>query len=184
MAYDTDFAPGLIAQKNGTKGAALWVYKSADALSVVTVAGYFTDGDDIGMTVGDQVLVINTATGAASIHPVVKVTAGAAADIGGGTQELTASGAVTPGIREIQLNHASVIIAATVANADLHQGILILINTSASGTAAHTVTLTGGTWDGTNTIATLNAKDEMLIVFMDGAGNGRIIQNTGSVALS
>lgn len=184
MAYSTSTAPGSIARKNGSNGGNVWLYKSADALATVAAAGYFTNGDALGMAVGDQVVVINSATGASSIHPVVKVTAGGAASIGGGTQELTVSGAVTPGIRHIELNHASTIVAATIASADLHQGILIVEDTSATGTAAHTCTLTGGTWDGTNTIATLNALGELLVVFMDGAGNGTIIQNTGAVALS
>lgn len=184
MAYSTSTAPGLIAQKNGSNGGKVWLYKSTDSLGTVAAADYFSNGDALGMVVGDQVVVINSTTGAAGVHPVTAVTSGGAASIGGGTQELTASGAVTPGIRHVELNHASVVIAATVASADLHQGIFIIENTSASGTAAHTVTLTGGTFDGSNNVATLNAPAELLVVFMDGDGNGTIIQNTGSVGLS
>ena len=184
MAYSTSTAPGLIAQKNGSNGARIWLYKSADSLATAAATGYFTNGDDLGMVVGDLVLVINSTTGAANLVPVTVVVSGGAATIGGGTQELTVSGAVVAGIRHVELNHATVVVAATIASADLHQGILIVENTSASGTAAHTLTLTGGTFDGTNTIATLNAPAELLVVFMDGDGNGTIIQNTGSVALS
>ena len=106
------------------------------------------------------------------------------ADVSTRVQELTASGAVTAGVQSIELNHASVIIAATVADATAMQGFVIVKDTSASGTAAHTCTLTGGTWDGTNTIVTLNAPNEAILVYIDSAGDGTIIENVGTVALS
>jgi hypothetical protein len=99
-------------------------------------------------------------------------------------QELTASGAVNPGVQRLTLNHATVAIAATVASAKTMSGYFTILDNSASGTAAHTVTLTGGTFDGTNNTATLNAPNEMLLVHMDGDGNGVVVVNTGSVALS
>jgi len=99
-------------------------------------------------------------------------------------QELTASGAVDAGVQNLRLNHATVVIAATIADAADHAGLFTVTDTSASGTAAHTVTLTAGTWDGTNTIATFNAPAESLIVFFDENGDGTIVVNTGSVALS
>jgi hypothetical protein len=105
-------------------------------------------------------------------------------ELQGFNQALTASGIVLPGVKSLELNHATVIIAATIADAADHAGIFYVVNTSASGTAAHTVTLANGTWNGTNKIATLNAPAESLLVFFDGSGNGRIILNTGSVALS
>lgn len=184
MAYSTSTAPGLISQKNGSNGLRVWAYKSADSLATVAAADYFSNGDDLGMVVGDQMIVINSVTGASNQVAVTQVTSGGAATIAGGTQELTASGAVTPGIRHIELNHASVIVAATIASADLHQGLLVVEDTSGSGTAAHTLTLTGGTFDGTNNTATLNAPAELLVVLIDGDGNGTIITNTGGVALS
>jgi len=104
--------------------------------------------------------------------------------LSGNTQELTASGAVTAGVEIVELNHATVVIAATIADFAAHAGLFIVKDTSASGTAAHTLTLTSGTFDGTNTIATLNAPAEQLLVWVDGDGNGTIVQNTGSVALS
>ncbi len=105
--------------------------------------------------------------------------------VGGlGGFELTASGAVPGGIQAVELNHASVVVAATIADATAHEGLLVVKNTSASGTAAHTLTLTGGTFDGTNTVATLNAPNEALVVYIDSAGNGTIVENVGSVALS
>jgi len=99
-------------------------------------------------------------------------------------QELTESGAVNPLVDTVELNHASVVIAATLNLATVRNRIMVIKNTSASGTAAHTVTLTGGTFNGTATVATLNARDEMLVVHFDSAGRGQIIANVGSVALS
>jgi hypothetical protein len=184
MAYIVNEGPGLIAQKNGLTGAALWVYKSVDSLALVAVAGYFTNGYALGMKVGDQVVVVNTTTGASKTVAVAAVVTDGAASIAGGTQELLASGVVTPGIQIVELNHASTIIAATIASLDLHPGILIVKNTSGSGTTAHTLTVSGGTFDGTNNTATLNAPDELLIIHVDGDGVGTVVQNTGSVGLS
>jgi len=99
-------------------------------------------------------------------------------------QTLTASRAVGERVESLELNHATVVIAATVANSKNHPGFFIVKDTSASGTAAHTCTLTTGTWDGTNTIATLNAPGEALMVYFDSNGDGVIVENIGAVALS
>ena len=61
---------------------------------------------------------------------------------------------------------------------------MFITNVSGSGTTAHTVTLSAGTFDGTNNIATLNAPGETLHVWFDSAGAGTIIANVGSVGLS
>lgn len=95
---------------------------------------------------------------------------------------MTASGAVPKGTQVIELNHASVVIAATLIITP--NSSLIIKDTSATGTAAHTVTLTGGTFNGTATVATLDARDEFLHVVFDSAGRGQVIANVGSVALS
>lgn len=103
----------------------------------------------------------------------------------GGVQELTASGAVTPFIQSIELKHGTTPIAATIENLADHPGFLMIKDTSASGTAAHTVTLTSGAFDASgNKVATLNAPGEALLVYVDSAGKGTIIVNNGSVALS
>lgn len=107
-----------------------------------------------------------------------------ASDVSARVQELTVTGAVTAGVQSVELNHATTAIAATIADATNHQGLLIVKNTSASGTEAHTLTLTSGTLDGTNSVATLDAPGEALAVYIDSAGNGVIIENIGSVALS
>lgn len=96
--------------------------------------------------------------------------------------ELTASGAVPAGTQAVELNHATVAVAATMTAVE---GLLIVKDTSASGTAAHTLTLSGTqTFDGTNNTATLNAPKEALVVHIDSAGQGTIVENVGTVALS
>lgn len=128
---------------------------------------------------GDQALMIDGVEMTATATELNR-----AADATGGNLALTASGAVTAGVRSLTLAHASVVIAATIADATAHTGFFAVTNTSASGTAAHTVTITTGTWNGTNKVATLNAPAESLLVFFDASGNGTIVVNTGSVALS
>jgi hypothetical protein len=121
----------------------------------------------------------------------VQITASAAeinkvaGTLGGSTQAITASGAVTAGVPAITLTSSTTVIAATIADASNHTGVFSILDTSATGTsAAHTVTITSGTFDGANNIATLNAPDEHLVVLFDGDGAGTVLVNTGSVALS
>lgn len=107
-----------------------------------------------------------------------------ACDLSANYHRLTATLAVTPGVQSVELNHASVVIAATIADFSDHRGLFVVKNVSASGTAAHTLTLTSGTFDGTNNVATLNAPNECLVVWVDSDGNGTIVENVGAVALS
>jgi hypothetical protein len=137
-------------------------------------AGVSTDG-----TLGD-----NSDTVVPSEKAVKTYVDGKAADVRAKVQELTASGAVTPGVNGIELNHATVAIAATIADLAAHPGLLVVKNTSPSGTAGHTVTAAAGTWDGTNDVITLNAPSECLVVWIDSNGNGTIVENIGAVGLS
>lgn len=105
-----------------------------------------------------------------------------AADVSSFVLELTASGAVPATVRVLELNHISKVIAATYTV--VPNTLFIVKDTSASGTAAHTLTLTDGTFNGTNTVATLNARDEALVVWFDSAGRGSVIVNLGAVGLS
>lgn len=99
-------------------------------------------------------------------------------------QTLTASGAITLDSGLVILAHDSTIIAATL-DAPVAGDELYIVNNSASGTAAHTVTCASGvTWDGTNDIATLNAPGEALHVIALSATRWFILENIGSVALS
>jgi hypothetical protein len=100
-------------------------------------------------------------------------------------QTLTATGAITVGKHGVvQLNHATVIIAATLAAPEAGYD-LVIVDNSASGTAAHTVTLPAGvTFDATNNTATLNAPGEALHIVALSATRWFILENIGSVALS
>lgn len=99
-------------------------------------------------------------------------------------QELTASGAINIKGGLVGLNHASTIIAATLA-APVAGDLIIIVDTSASGTAAHTVTCPAGvTFDGANNRATLNAPGEALVLVALSPTRWFIVLNIGSVALS
>lgn len=99
-------------------------------------------------------------------------------------QALTATGAITITSGLVTLAHNSTVIAATKA-APTAGDVLYIVNTSASGTAAHTVTLPSGvTWDGTNRVATLNAPGEALLAIAVSATRFFVVANIGSVAFS
>lgn len=135
--------------------------------------------DGITATVAELNLSDGQTAGAAEVNM--------AADVSDFLKEYTATSpaAIPATVRVIQLNHASTAIEKTIASLVPYAGqILVIKNTSATGTAAHKVTVTTGTFDGTNKIATLNALNEMLAVFVDSAGNGTILVNVGEVALA
>ncbi len=101
-------------------------------------------------------------------------------------QALTATGAITVGRRGIvTLAHATVVIAATLA-APVKGDELFIVNTSASGTVAHTVTLPAGvTFNATgNNTATLDAPEEGLHLIALSTTRWWIVANVGSVGLS
>jgi hypothetical protein len=59
MAYTTSNPPALVAQ--GIGGVAkIFQYRSTDASTVVDADGYVTNGKDLGMGVGDAVVVVDT----------------------------------------------------------------------------------------------------------------------------
>ncbi len=108
-----------------------------------------------------------------------------AADVSARVQSLIASGAITPGIQSVELDNDTVAIDSTIADSAYHQGLFVVKDTSASGTTAvHTITLTIGTFDGTNNIATMDAPNDALIIYFDSVGNGTIVANIGAVVLS
>lgn len=83
MAYSTSTPPQLMSQ--AFTGMRLWVYSSADAIATVNTSGYFSNGAALGMTVGDTVIVRDTATPTTSLCTVIDVTAGGQADVSDGT---------------------------------------------------------------------------------------------------
>lgn len=81
MAYATTNPPVLM-KGSSSGGPQLWIYNSEDVHTDVDASGYFTNGDALGMRVGDHVLVgKTTATIGVTLHMVTVVTAGGAATI-------------------------------------------------------------------------------------------------------
>lgn len=99
----------------------------------------------------------------------------------GGVDRLTKTGVVGKRAASLILDHASVVVAATM-DARNHPGTFYL--TSAQGTVAHTLTLSYGTFNGTNNVATIDAAIEGLLVHFDENGVGTLVLNVGGVALS
>lgn len=184
MAYAKGSLKLIAGQTYDPDTPRIWSYRSADSIATVRAANYFVDAKYRQMRAGDLVFVVVTSSGVPIANELVTVGAvsSSGATMSSGVQELTASGAVLAGTRVLELNHATVVIAATLTV--VPNTTLIIKDTSATGTAAHTVTLTGGTYNGTNTVATLNARDEFLMVHFDSAGRGQVIANVGAVALS
>lgn len=60
MAYSTSTPPKCIVAAVGGTGPSLWSYDSTDAAAVVRVDGYITNGQTLGMKVGDAVFVTDT----------------------------------------------------------------------------------------------------------------------------
>lgn len=127
--------------------------------------------------------VINEKTGAAGVTIDSVLLKDGRVDAPAGSQILTETGAITVNNGTVQLNHATVVIAATL-DAPTAGDELLIVNNSASGTVAHTVTLSGVTFDGTNTVATLDAPGEALLLRALSATRWFIVLNIGSVGLS
>ena len=85
MAYDTANPPQLVMGALGGTGSQVWSYRSTDASTVVDAAGYITNGGNLGMRVGDIVIVTDTDASppAVTIHGVnsVSTTAPGAVDL-------------------------------------------------------------------------------------------------------
>jgi len=102
-------------------------------------------------------------------------------------QTITSAGAqvVTAGKQSVLLNNAAATIAATIADATQHFGYFVVkAGLEPAEANDHTCTITTGTWDGVNKVATFADINDALVVFFDHAGNGTIISNTGAVGLS
>lgn len=81
MAYSTSAPPIALTARVGS-APTLWVYTSTDVHTDVDAADYFSNGDALGMKVGDVVLVSkSTATVGTTVHYVSAVTAGGAATV-------------------------------------------------------------------------------------------------------
>lgn len=74
MAYSTSNPPALL-QDRVMGGGAIWSYISADARATVVGAGYFTNGKNLGMKLGDVVNSVVDTTGVLSVTSVTAVNA-------------------------------------------------------------------------------------------------------------
>ncbi len=83
MAYSVSNPPTLVVQAIAQTTLRLWAYSSTDVATDVDAAGYFTNGDALGLKAGDVMFVQDTDTGpnTITIHRVTSVTAGGAATV-------------------------------------------------------------------------------------------------------
>ena len=82
MAYSTSNPPNLQVQSIAQQTCRIWSYSSTDVATDVDASGYFTNGDALGMKVGDLMIVLDTDTSTTmTLHRVTVVTAGGAATV-------------------------------------------------------------------------------------------------------
>ncbi len=79
--YTTAIPPRLLSPGLGSAAKQVWEYNTADTDTTVKTAGYFTNGDKLGMKVGDIVYVYVTSVPGVYIHFVQTVNAGGSADL-------------------------------------------------------------------------------------------------------
>ena len=161
-------------------------YKTADLLSVVMGTGYFNNVAPDHFEEGDIIdCAIDTDGNMHMITLLVADITSGVVNVVGTAQVFLADGAVTLGVKSVELKHATVAIDVTIANTLAHPGLFVAKATLEPGAGQdHVVTLTAGTFDGSNNVATFADILDTLVVWFDSAGNGTIVENVGSVALS
>ncbi|HEV2898848.1 MAG TPA: hypothetical protein VGX71_13630 [Pseudaminobacter sp.] len=80
MAYETSNPPKCVLSGFGGS-ASLYVYTDGDAHGTVSGAAYFANGKDLGMKIGDVVIVQNTTGYTTTTHSVSAVSAAGAATV-------------------------------------------------------------------------------------------------------
>ncbi len=80
MAYGTSNPPRVLCS-GGIAGPSLWYYTDGDADGTVIGADYFSNGDALGMKVGDFLLSYDTGNDLGTTMTVSAVTAGGAATV-------------------------------------------------------------------------------------------------------
>lgn len=70
--YSTLVPPTLVTQNVGDTAPAIWTYASSDSYSTIAGVGYFTNGGQLGMKLGDLVFVF-VIGGAVSSGKVITV---------------------------------------------------------------------------------------------------------------
>ena len=94
---------------------------------------------------------------------------------------MTKSGVVSEDVSFLQLNSTTKI-EATVAT--VRPGRFLVIAQIDAGTAGHTVTIGSGDWNGSNAIATFDAKNECIVVFGISSSTFVVVENIGTVGFS
>ena len=69
MAYSTGTLDCMVPRVGS--GPAIWIYSNTDAHTDVDAAGYFSDGDDMGLVLDDIMCVIDTDTATITWHRVL-----------------------------------------------------------------------------------------------------------------
>jgi hypothetical protein len=80
MAYSTSNPPKLLVPSIG-EAPALWGYRSTNTSTEILASGFFSNGHDLGMQVGDIVLNINSTSGIPYLTGVSSVTTSSAATV-------------------------------------------------------------------------------------------------------
>lgn len=162
-------------------------FKSAPNTTLTLTASTtnYVEANDAG------VVTSNVTSFTAGYTPLYVVTTGASVVTGledhrGGTrpfrtQAMTANGAILETSDFVTLSKSGVL-AATIAAP--RAGRWLFIQQIDAGTDGHTVTLTAGTFNETNTIATFNADNEALLLYGVSSTRFVIAENIGAVALS
>ena len=84
MAYSVANPPALMEVGPLTGAGKIWSYRSTDVATDVDASFYFTNGDKLGMQVGDVVVVCDTDTSTTmTLHRVTVVTADSGATVSG-----------------------------------------------------------------------------------------------------
>jgi hypothetical protein len=154
---------------------------AAGKVLIPTTGGVVDALDVTTLKIGGAVQVSTTgiAATAAEINSATDKSSYAAA------YTATSPAAIPATVRCVELNHGSTAIEKTIADLTVYANQFITLrNTSATGTAAHTITVTTGTLNGTNKVATLDAPKDALVIWVDSAGNGTVVVNVGSVGFS
>lgn len=93
MAYATSAPPLLVASAKDGSSPQIWSYTSTDSISTVGGTGYFTDATNLGMRVGDKIIVSESDNDYVSqVLTVSAITSGAAT--APGAQDLSAEAGV------------------------------------------------------------------------------------------
>lgn len=163
--------------------AADGIINTVTASGAQTITGVKTFSD--GIVVEDGELKLGAGAGTAVTATAAEINA--RCDVSAMQQTITTAGAqaITAGKSIVILDNGTTAIASTIADASAHAGIFhIKATTEPAVGQDHTCTITTGTWNGTNKVATFADALDALVVMFDASGNGTVISNTGSVSLS